>query len=257
VKPKFGSPKTLAKRLPNNPMKLKVTLLAAAALACASASSFAQVLLAVDFGPSWSATNSGFVKVSEATISTSVVDTTKTYTQAFDDITLTIATHSDSGVSGFHEPGGGGTDAGQYTHSAIYSSVFYVNAWDVSSPFVLTLSGLTPGAAYTLELFCYDTDHSGTTIFTPINGTGGSAGSVTYTANTTPTANDQYSTFLNVTADLTGNITIDITGATASYDSRRLNGLVLSSVPEPSAGFLLLTCGCLLTTARRRRNSAV
>jgi hypothetical protein len=173
----------------------------------------AQVLLSVDVGPG--TVQSGFQNLSGGI-------TQPTASGVFGAYTVSL-----SGGAGFFNAGGNGTGP----FADLYGGYYYANF--SAAPLNLSISGLTGGASYTLQIFSYDSGHTNSVInWSPSGSTTGTSGSVGPTP-TTP-VNDEYSTTLTLVADGGGNLTVQGIDAAALHP--RLNGFILSAaaVPEPS-----------------------
>ncbi len=161
--------------------------------------------------------------------------------------TVTVTPTGDQGSSPYYRSPGISDNPPALTYAAVYNDFIYNNGADFS----VALSGLLPSTVYYLRLYSYDSGLGGaitvTNTFTPINGTGGSSGTIIYTSNVAPVANDTYGTSVVWTSTPAGVIDFRI----AANNARRLNGFELG-IPEP-AGLALLAAGAVVGLGRCRR----
>src|SRR4051794_8858793 len=107
---------------------------------------------------------------------------------------------------------------------------YYFNDSDVNGVGVnLSIGGVTPNAQYNLTLWSYDGDQSFSstdTLWSPINNSSGTSGSVTNFATPRPNTLTDYSTTIQVSSTTR---TLDIFGTTTSgFGGTRLNGFRLN-----------------------------
>jgi hypothetical protein len=177
---------------------------------------FAVPLLAVDFGTAENYVQSGFGEmagvISQATANAS-----------FGSYTVDLAGQGFGAATGSHS-------------AAIAQSVrplyrdYYFNDSDVNGVGVnLSIGGVTPNTQYNLTLWSYDGDQSFSstaTLWSPINNTSGTSGSVSDFATPRPTSLSDYSTTIQVTSATS---TLEIFGTTTSgFGGTRLNGFRLN-----------------------------
>ncbi len=178
---------------------------------------FAVPLLAVDFGAAENYVQSGFTELA-GTVSQSSANST------FGSYTVDLAGQGFGTASGSHA-------------AAISQSVrplyrdYYFNDSDVNGVGVnLSIGGVTPGTQYNLTLWSYDGDQSFTstnTLWSPINNSSGTSGSVTDFATPRPTTLSDYGTTIQVTSTTS---TLEIFGTTTSGGGgTRLNGFSLNN----------------------------
>jgi hypothetical protein len=107
---------------------------------------------------------------------------------------------------------------------------YYFNNSDTNGIGVnLSIGGITPNKQYNLTLWSYDGDQSFSstdTLWSPINATNGTSGSVTNFATPRPTSLNDYSTTIQVSSTTS---TLDIFGTTTSgFGGTRINGFRLN-----------------------------
>jgi len=149
-----------------------------------------------------------------------------------------------------------GWSSGTFTTlSSAYQSLVGGGVSDLSKQFSFTLSGLTPGQTYQLQLWSSCSSDMGYFFNTPSHNVKNqiSAGnSVTLDVNNTNTPGGVGQWVIGTfTADATTE-TISISNS-ATNDGPVLNAFQLRLVPEPCAGLLLSGSGLFFATLRRRK----
>jgi hypothetical protein len=140
---------------------------------------------------------------------------------------------------------------GAFTYRELYDDFAYTND---GSSITLTISGVAPDTAYSLQLWAFDAEPAvgvNTVTFTPTSGTLGAPGAVVYDGGTQPVTNNDFSTTLAVTSNNLGQIVV--LASVSGNMENRINGFVLdnAAIPEP-ASMGLISLGSLLVLARRR-----
>jgi hypothetical protein len=152
-----------------------------------------------------------------------------------------------TGADGVFTRGAGGA------YASLYGDFVYSNG----GTFTIQVDGLLPSRNYDVRLYSYDSNPynvsaNETTTFTPANGTGGLATSVTYTFLSDATTADQYSTLVTWTTNGSGSLTWINSASGYVPNLTRLNGVEISLVPEPAATALLAIVAGGATLRRRR-----
>lgn len=140
------------------------------------------------------------------------------------------------------------SDASPFTYSSIYRTFLTANTY-----LGIQLSGLSATTEYAITFYSYDHLGSRTQTFTNATGTQTNVGSITYTAGYTfdsTTPNDVFSTTVTGTTDASGRLFFTGYG-TGNTNQGILNGLTVSSIPEPSSAMLLVVTS--LALLRRKR----
>jgi hypothetical protein len=227
--------------------RFSIVLVGASLLSCLSASSAgAAPLLQLDFGSSTSPVQTGFSQVdSSGTVVNGITFTTN---------------------GSFFDRGAPPSGSPSFTYSDLYRDFTYVNSGTSPASINLGLSGgaLVPNSPYQVTFFSYDSDNQDGNHVVTLTGAAGTSGtaSVSYAAGAAISSNDEFAGtglfFSNASGALNFTGTDSFTNVTdAGGTGIRIDGLIVSSVPEPSQMVALCGLGVagLLIVARRHRKA--
>src|SRR4051794_5267908 len=202
----------------NNSLRVSIFPAVAATLIAwtLSLNSQADPLLAVDFGAAENYVQSGFSELA-GTASQSTANA------SFGSYTVDLA------GQGYGIASVGHSSAIPQSVRPLYRDYYYNNSDFNGVGVNLSIGGVVPNKQYNLTLWSYDGDQSFSstdTLWSPINSTSGTSGSVMNFATPRPTALSNYSTTIQVSSTTS---TIDIFGTTTSgFGGTRLNGFRLN-----------------------------
>lgn len=216
---------------------MKKILTSLAVFAAFTVVSQAQLLLSVDFNAQYyNATEPGFTGIPYTT----------TYPTVLGAYTLTL-------TSDALNMGTGSSESDPVANAALWKD--YIGAGDFGT-LTMTIGGLTAGNTYTFTAWSWrgGLGSAQNVVYTPINGTGGTGGTITY-ESAAPDDLGDYSITRALTANGSGELVLTISAG--SYNGTLVNGFELSAIPEPSA-WLMVGLGVIgLAGLNRRRVRAV
>jgi hypothetical protein len=141
----------------------------------------------------------------------------------------------------------------------LFEDYYYNNATDPAVGITVTVTGVTPNAAYDVKLWSYDEDNIFSvtpTQWGPASGsaTTGEIGLVSDSSATPyPTTLDEKATTVRLRS--TTNQLTFFGASTSGSGGTRLNGFQLTLVPEPSGGALAVVAGIFLPARLRKLRS--
>ncbi len=231
----------------------------------------ATLILGVDFGSG--AAQAGFTRWlptdSNGPQSTTFTGLDTTFTTGT--ITATVANGSNSTNMALNTlglntrlRGNAPVDGGGFTQAALMSDRLVSTGSPATSGLFVELTGLTPLAEFTFQMWAYDTrTGAGETGAKPgyvnfydwTTGTQQLLGNFTATAGQLPTDNNTFSITGTVTADAFGRVVVqsvsNIDGS-GIMNGFKLTGISTAAVPEPGRA-LMVVLGLSMMTLRRRR----
>ncbi len=214
-------------------------------------SASAATIASLQFAPSGTTTTSPYVLFDVANTATQVATIGST------PVDLTLGINAPQSGDFFTR--------GSEASTSLLNTFFYSQDSATPTPITFTFTGLTALTVYSLKFTTYDPDLTLTepgvgnetgpfvTSIKPGTGTTGTPGGTSYSpTGGDPSGTDIVQTTVLFTSDSSGNLV-----ATASLTSGnmflRVNGLQISTVPEPgSFGLIALFTACGLVTRRRR-----
>jgi hypothetical protein len=152
---------------------------------------------------------------------------------------------------------GAPTNSGAFTQADLMVDRVVTTGGPAGSGLFLQLTGFAPNTTFGVQVWGYDTQTAGGAkpgnfaLYDRTNGANAQLGSFSATAGSLPTDNNTFSATGTVTSDATGKIVLE---SISNIDGTGImNGVLISSVPEPTAATLLVLAGCAPLLARRRR----
>ena len=233
----------LLPKLQQDSNRLSLTILSGlVALGMGSAGASAAPFLSVDFGPSRSTTQTGFLLFDQHNVSG------RTYSTSEGDIFVNVLGEQPAGEDGYFDRAPI-ADNGPFTFGDLYRDFAFNNNEKLMD---FTLTGLSVNTAYSVTWFSYDDGGSHSVSFAGISGSSGSVGPLNYTGGVVPITNydpNNAGTAL-FTTDGSGGLTVRATDT----GDLRVNGFQIEviPVPEPSSAALILL-GMVTAAVRRRR----
>jgi len=233
-----------------------------------SHSALAATVLGLDFGSG--STQSGFSGFALTTDGPGPVSRTFSVSDSISSpslsITATVAAGSDAtnmanntGSLNQRTRGNAPANSGAFTQNALLQDRIVSTT---GAGLFLELTGLAPNTTFSIQVWGYDTQTTGTmigsksgtfTLLDRTNGANTTLGSITNTLGQLPTDNNTFSITANVTSDANGKIVVQ---SVSNIDGTGiLTGAAISTstVPEPGRGMMgLMGLGLLLWRRRRK-----